>query len=199
MSTPSHATIFAGMDWGSRSHQVCVLDAEGTVLSEKAFPHSGEGLGQLLDSMADSAGCDPEPIAVAIEVPHGPVVDSLLDRGFKVFSIHPKQLDRFRDRFSPAGAKDDRRDARVLADAVRTDPGCLRPLDPLDADIVKLREWSRMADEQTTLRTALTHRPSSTALALLPAISCARRPAVVSMGLGHPGHRTHATEGPQGA
>ena len=158
MSTPSHATIFAGIDWGSRSHQVCVLDAEGTVLSEKAFPHSGEGLGQLLDSMADSAGCDPEHIAVAIEVPHGPVVDSLLDRGFKVFSINPKQLDRFRDRFSPAGAKDDRRDARVLADAVRTDPGCLRALDPLDADIVKLREWSRMADEQTTLRTALTHR-----------------------------------------
>ena len=158
MSTPSHATIFAGIDWGSRSHQVCVLDAEGTVLSEKAFPHSGEGLGQLLDSMADSAGCDPEHIAVAIEVPHGPVVDSLLDRGFKVFSINPRQLDRFRDRFSPAGAKDDRRDARVLADAVRTDPGCLRALDPLDADIVKLREWSRMADEQTTLRTALTHR-----------------------------------------
>ena len=40
-----------------------------------------------------------------------------MDRGFAVYSINPKQLDRFRDRFSPAGAKDDSRDARVLADA----------------------------------------------------------------------------------
>ena len=38
-----------------------------------------------------------------------------MERGFTVHSINPKQLDRFRDRISPAGAKDDRRDARVLA------------------------------------------------------------------------------------
>ena len=41
-----------------------------------------------------------------------------------MFSINPKQLDRFRDRYSPAGAKDDRRDAFVLADSLRTDPHC---------------------------------------------------------------------------
>ena len=33
-----------------------------------------------------------------------------------VYSINPKQLDRYRDRFSLAGAKDDRLDARVLAE-----------------------------------------------------------------------------------
>jgi hypothetical protein len=42
---------------------------------------------------------------VAIEVPHGPVVDVLIDRGFVVYAINPKQLDRLRDRFSVAGAK----------------------------------------------------------------------------------------------
>ena len=57
-------------------------------------------------------------IDVAIEVPHGPVVEALMEHGFVVHSLNPKQLDRFRDRFSPAGAKDDRRDARVLADAL---------------------------------------------------------------------------------
>ena len=35
-----------------------------------------------------------------------------MERGFAVHALNPKQLDRFRDRFS--GAKDDRRDARVL-------------------------------------------------------------------------------------
>ena len=58
---------------------------------------------------------------MAIEVPHGPVVDTLIDRGFVVYAINPKQLDRLRDRFSVAGAKDDRRDAYVLGDGVRTD------------------------------------------------------------------------------
>jgi hypothetical protein len=47
-------------------------------------------------------------------MPHGPIVETLLERGFNVYSINPKQLDRFRDRFSPAGAKDDSREAEVL-------------------------------------------------------------------------------------
>jgi hypothetical protein len=60
-------------------------------------------------------------IAVGIEVPHGPVVETLLKRGFGVHTINPKELDRFRDRFSMSGAKDDRRDALVLADGLRAD------------------------------------------------------------------------------
>jgi hypothetical protein len=36
-----------------------------------------------------------------------------------VFSINPKQLDRFRDRHTAAGAKDDSRDAYVAAVAAR--------------------------------------------------------------------------------
>jgi transposase len=71
-----------------------------------------------------SAG-QPQRVAVAIEVPRGAIVEGLVERGFNVFAINPKQLDRFRDRHSVAGAKDDRRDAFVLADSVRTDqPRC---------------------------------------------------------------------------
>ena len=106
---------FAGVDWGSERHQVCLLDARGSTVGEREFPHSGEGLAELGDwllSMASAAST----VAVAIEVPHGPVVDALIDRGFVVYAINPKQLDRLRDRFSVAGAKDDRRDAYVQAD-----------------------------------------------------------------------------------
>jgi Transposase len=99
---------FAGVDWGSERHQVCLLDDRGTTVGEREFPHSGEGLAELGDwllSMASAAST----VAVAIEVPHGPVVDALIDRGFAVYETNPKQLDRLRDRFSVAGAKDDRR------------------------------------------------------------------------------------------
>ena len=75
-----------------------------------------------------------------------------------VHSINPKQLDCFRDRLSPAGAKDDRRDARVLASALRTDPHCLRRLESTDPAIVELREWSRLGEELTRDRVRLAHR-----------------------------------------
>jgi len=38
--------------------------------------------------------------ACRIETPHGPIVEALLERGFNVYSINPKQLDRFRDRLT---------------------------------------------------------------------------------------------------
>ena len=84
----------------------------------------------MADWLLSFAAGKAEQVGVAIETPRGPVVESLMERGFAVHAINPKQLDRFRDRISPAGAKDDRRDARVLASALRTDPHCLRRLEP---------------------------------------------------------------------
>ena len=99
---------FAGIDWGSERHQACLLDATGKVVGERAFAHGGAGLAALCDWLTSTAG-HPSTVAVAIEVPHGPVVDMLLERGFAVHAINPKQLDSLRDRLSVAGAKDDRR------------------------------------------------------------------------------------------
>lgn len=82
----------------------------------------------------------------------------MMERGLRVPAINPKQLDRFRDRFSPAGAKDDSRDAEVLADALRTDPRCLRPLAPIDPGVVELREGSRIAEDLRTERHRLGNR-----------------------------------------
>ena len=135
---------FAAVDWGSEKHQVCVLDAEGGVMGEREFRHSGAGLTQLADWVQSITG-PPSTVAIAIEVPHGPVVDVLLDRGFRVHSINPKQLDRLRDRFSLAGAKDDRRDARAAADGLRTDRHLFRCLQIADSHILELRELSRLA------------------------------------------------------
>ena len=60
-----------------------------------------------------------------------------------MFAINPKQLDRFRDRYSVAGAKDDRRDAHVLSNAVRTDRKAFRALTIDDPLTIQLREYSR--------------------------------------------------------
>ena len=146
---------FVGIDWGSQKHQACVLDVGGKVVGEREFEHGGAGLTQMADWLLAFATSDAAEVGVAVETPRGPVVESLMERGFAVHSINPKQLDRFRDRISPAGAKDDRRDARVLASALRTDPHCLRRLEPTDPAIVELREWSRLSEELTRERVRL--------------------------------------------
>jgi transposase len=80
---------------------------------------------------------------VALEAPRGAVIDALLERGYAVFSINPKQLDRFRDRYSVAGAKNDARDAYVLAASLRTDLVHYRALKPDHPLLIRLRELSR--------------------------------------------------------
>jgi hypothetical protein len=148
---------FVGVDWGSEKHQVCILDQHGTIVGERNFPHGGAGLAELGDWLLSVAGTV-TAVAVGIEVPHGPVVDSLIDRGFVVHAINPKQLDRLRDRFSVAGAKDDRRDGYVLADSVRTDRRLFRRLHVADPRLVELRAWSRLAEELTEERVRLGNR-----------------------------------------
>ena len=148
---------FAGVDWGSERHHACLLDAAGSIVGEREFPHSGAGLAELADWLLSLAGAAGE-VAVGIEVPHGPVVDTLVDRGFVVHAINPKQLDRLRDRFSVAGAKDDRRDAYVLGDGVRTDRRLFRRLHVADPRLVELRAWSRLAEELKEERRRLSNR-----------------------------------------
>ena len=119
--------FFVGIDWASETHQVCLVAADGKIIGERAFAHGGAGLAEMCDWLVTTSGEEPPKIAVAIEAPHGPIVEILLERRFQVDAVNPKQLDRFRDRFTVAGAKDDRRDAYVLADALANRPALLPP------------------------------------------------------------------------
>jgi transposase len=152
------AQWFAGIDWASRTHWVCLIDAGGKVVGERAFAHGGAGLAELCAWLLATTDAEPAAIAAAIEVPHGPIVEALLERGFQVYAVNPKQLDRFRDRFTVAGAKDDRRDAHVLADSLRTDRHCFRRLAAENAVVIELREWSRMTDDLQQERNRLGNR-----------------------------------------
>src|SRR5499433_4179593 len=140
---------YVGIDWGSQQHQVCVLDRDRHVVGERVVDHDGSSLAQLATWLLALSQGQPHRVSVAIEVPRGAIVEGLIERGFHVFAINPKQLDRFRDRHSVAGAKDDRRDAFVLADSLRTDRPSFRRL-RLDApQLFMLRELSRA--EETLL------------------------------------------------
>lgn len=149
---------YVGFDWARERHWVCLLDAAGEARAARAVSHGGAGLGGLCDWLIATTRAAPAEIAVAIETPHGPVVELLLERGFAVYAINPKQLDRFRDRFTLAGAKDDRRDALVLAASLRSDRHAFRRVALDDPLVIELREHSRMAGELQQERTRLANR-----------------------------------------
>src|SRR6476619_636037 len=47
---------FAGVDWGSAKHQVCLLDGAGNVVGEREFAHGGAGLTALCEWVVSMAG-----------------------------------------------------------------------------------------------------------------------------------------------
>ncbi len=150
--------LFVGIDWSTGEQAVWMQREDGRVVGERNVAYTGDALSAFCAELRDLVGGEPERVHVAIETPHGAVVDMLLDQGFSVFVINPKQLSRFRERFTTAGAKDDRRDARVLADSLRTDRRAFRRLAPEAPEIVELREWSRMAEELKRERVALSNQ-----------------------------------------
>ena len=139
--------LFVGVDLGDDRFQVCIVSPTGAIGEQRSFSNDGEGIGEATAWLGSAAVERSSRIAIAIESPRGAVVAGCLDAGFEAFCINPKQLDRFRDRFSVAGSKDDRLDARVLGDSLRTDPRAFRRLNAEPGWLVKMRQASRMEDE----------------------------------------------------
>lgn len=150
--------FFVGIDWGAVTHRVVVVDGAGKSVHDWSVEHAGDALRALVERIAALVGGAAERVHVGIELKHGPLVEGLLERGLTVFAVNPKQTDRFRDRLMPSGAKDDRRDAFVIANALRTDAQWLQRLTKTDRRTVLLRALLRLRDELVTDRTRLVLR-----------------------------------------
>jgi transposase len=136
-----------GVDWGSEAHALCLLNAQGQICGTRTVAHTAGAVHEAVAWVRELTGAPPAAIAVGIETPRGVLVDTLIEQGFPVFALNPKQLDRFRDRFTAAGAKDDTRDAHVLGDALRTDRRAFRQVRSDDPLIVHLRELCRLRED----------------------------------------------------
>ena len=131
-----------GIDWGGGAHQVCRLDGEEEP-KQRVFPHTSEGLNALVAFVAEG-DVPPEQMLIGIEVNHGAVVEALLAKKLPVSSVNPKVLDRLRDRFFPAGAKDDRRDAFILASCLESDAHAFRKIETGHEENLRLQAATRL-------------------------------------------------------
>ena len=149
---------YLGVDWGQEAHQLCLLDASGRVLGTRTVAHRADAIHEALQWIQDRTGASLDTVAVGIETPRGVLVDTLIEYRCLVFAINPKQLDRFRDRFTAAGAKDDRRDAQAIADGLRTDARAFRAIRADDPQVIQVRELVRLRDDLQVEEGRLTNR-----------------------------------------
>ena len=147
---------FAGLDWGSERHAVCVVDADGKVAAHFEVAHDAAGLAELRARLAKIAPHDDVPIA--IERPSGLLVDALIEAGHVVVPIHPNVVKACRPRYRAVGAKSDLGDAYLLADVLRTDGHRFRPLSPQSDAIKALRALVRTRDDLVGERVALANQ-----------------------------------------
>ena len=73
---------FAGLDWASRDHAVCIIDASGAARDRFDVAHDAAGLPRVDGPLASLCGRPRRTCAIAIERPSGLVVDALLEAGF---------------------------------------------------------------------------------------------------------------------
>ncbi len=123
------------------------MNHEGRMIERYDAAHSGKDLANLVDRIRKTCPGPAIQTGIALEVSWGALVETLAEAGFSVFSINAKQSDRFRDRHTAAGAKDDSRDALVLASALRTDPKSFKRVQVDDPSTIRLRELSRLDQE----------------------------------------------------
>lgn len=154
------AERFVGIDWGGAEHAVCVIDAPGGVKERFTIQHSDEGLKQLLTKLRKHSRRS--TLSIAIERPSGLLVDTLIQADHRVVPIHPNAVKATRPRYSAAGGKDDRKDAYVLADILRTDGSRFTELKPPSDETRALRATSRCRDDFVETRTAMTNQLRST-------------------------------------
>lgn len=98
---------FAGIDWGGREHQLCVLDPAGTRLTQQRLTHDVASLAELDTVLARHGTALP----TAVERTEGLLVEHLQARGHAVFAVSPRIAARARERYRVAAVKDDRLDA----------------------------------------------------------------------------------------
>ncbi len=94
------SNYFAGLDWASRTHALCIVDAQGHVVERSEITHDAAGLAELKRRLR-RFGSPP----AAIERPSGLLVDTLVEAGFTVVPIHPNVVKASRPHYVATAAR----------------------------------------------------------------------------------------------
>ena len=126
-----------GLDWADKKHDVCIQFKNGERRFE-VIQHTPESLDTWLNTLHKQVN---GRIAVALELKKGPIVYALQKYPFiTVFPVHALSLARYRQAFSPSGAKDDPQDAELALDLMLRYPEKIKLIEPSTGELRLLQQ-----------------------------------------------------------
>ena len=162
MKTPGNKpfTAFIGIDWADAKHDICIQAAGDKRREFCRLAHKVEAIDDWAQSLYRRFG---GPIAVALELSKGPVVYALQKYDFFViFPVNPSTLAKYREAFTPSGAKDDPTDAEFALDLILRHADRFTPLRPQS---VEMRTLVSLVEQRRRLvndRVRITNRLRNT-------------------------------------
>ena len=137
-----------GIDWSEKKHCVHAYNESGAKLLRLEVAATVTGF-RKLTRQVNKLNPEPANCLVAIETAHNLLVDYLHDLGYTLYILAPSLVSSNRGRQGSSRAKDDDRDAPLLAEILRTDLGRLIPWQP-DGPLVRQMRILLTAVDQLT-------------------------------------------------
>jgi transposase len=160
---------FIGIDWADRKHDVCLGVAGLEKRERSVLEHRPSAIRQWAEKLRERF--QGAPVAVCLELTHGPIVSALLEHDFFVlFPVQPATLARYRKAFTTSGAKDDPTDAELALELLLRHPDKLSPLQP---ESVAMRSLRRLVEARRSLvddRVRLTNRITAALKSYFPQV-----------------------------
>lgn len=148
--------LYIGVDWADQKHDALAIDEGGHKLGSIRVAHTPEGLARLDTWLSSLLGeQSKEQMACIIETTHGLLITFLLERGWPVYPVNPRTVERKR---RASGAKTDLIDAHLLAKTGRADFAELHRLTPDTEIIAELKGLTRDQDSLIQMQTRLVNQ-----------------------------------------
>src|SRR5258708_14721015 len=136
---------YIGLDWADRTHVISLRGTDSGKVEHYELVHKPEALVEWVSGL--QRRFPGQRVAVALEQARGAVVHALMGYDFLVlYPVNPKTLAKYREAFSPSGAKDDPTDADLPLQLETLHRDKLRawlPDDELTRTITLLVEYRR--------------------------------------------------------
>lgn len=147
---------WVGLDWADQRHEIRVQAVDSPRVESFTVEQKPEALHAWVAELR--ARFPQGKIALALEQSRGAVIYALMNYDFLLlYPIPPKSLARYREAFTPSGAKSDPGDADLLLELVRTHRDRLRVWQPDDELTRRLRLLTEFRRKTVDERTRLTN------------------------------------------
>ena len=138
---------FIGLDWADTKHDLCMQIRHSEEREFSVLPHRADAIEAWARSLRQRfAG---QPVALCLEIAKGPLVYALQKYDFLVlFPVNPTTMAKYRQAFTPSGAKADPSDAELALELLLRYRAKLKALQPQSAP---MRALLRLIEQRRRL------------------------------------------------